>query len=315
MARKKPKRTYIKPRDDQILRALLYTGIMSLSQIDQWFFTGNGSAWPRQRMDQLEKAGLIKRLRGELAQYAPRGERVYVLYKKGAERAAHSQGISLADVRWKAYGRKSKIRHDLRMTTIYMTAIRLAEADSSLKLYEWWPEWWFQAEADLIKFTDPVTEKRDKRRVIPDGYMVLRQHTPEGKTREYAYFLELDMSTHPNPRFGRNKVAAGAAYLRSSAYKRRFGRDYGRWLIIVKSQERMVTLLETIKRYEGDRLFNIALFDDISPETLLYAPIWRNTVSPEPFALMEPVIPEIEEKDTTSVEKGDSFSGHIYPGL
>ena len=46
----------------------------------------------------------------------------------------------------------------------------------------------------------------------------------------FRYLLEIDRSTEDNPRFMREKVIPGKAYLKTKAYKNRFGKQTGRWL-------------------------------------------------------------------------------------
>ena len=55
--------------------------------------------------------------------------------------------------------------------------------------------------------------------------------------------MEMDLATHDNPSFGIEKAAAGAAYIKSEKYKKRFGSNSGRWLVITTGVTRMKNLM------------------------------------------------------------------------
>ena len=89
------------------------------------------------------------------------------------------------------------------------------------------------------------------------------------------YLLEIDRSTEDNPRFLREKILPGKAYLISKAYKQRFGHQHGRWLVVTTSERRLNNMLDQAENAKAKGLFYFTTYDQISPETILQAPIWR----------------------------------------
>ena len=278
-----------KDRDIQVLAAIhSWGGLLSLKQIDTLFFTGRGGSWPRERMQQLEKIDLVKRLRGDAARFVPTGEYVYVLTPQGAELVAAHQSVMVQELGWKAYKRPTMIPHDLRMNDFHLQVVLAVSSDPNLELHEWIPERIFRADPDKVTYTDPITNTQRQRGIMPDAFFAVRQTSSahSGRAREYAYLVEMDMSTEHNPRFARDKVAPGLAYLADGLYEQRFRRQYGRWLVIVKSQERLENMLEHAGRVGGERVFFFTVFDQVTSETVFRAPIWRNGQQKEPFALI-----------------------------
>ena len=49
---------------------------------------------------------------------------------------------------------------------------------------------------------------------------------------EIRYLFEIDRSTEDNPRFMRDKILPGLAYIKTKTYEDRFGHRGGRWLVI-----------------------------------------------------------------------------------
>jgi hypothetical protein len=88
--------------------------------------------------------------------------------------------------------------------------------------------------------------------------------------------LELDRATEDNPRFAREKVRPGVAYLRSAAYKKRFGYQTGRWLVVTTTDRRMQNMNRQAELAVGGdaRVFYFTTADRLAPGTLLTASIW-----------------------------------------
>ena len=83
------------------------------------------------------------------------------------------------------------------------------------------------------------TIKKDKRGIIPDGVFVVvdDERRARGEPHRARFLLELDMATHANSKFARAKIAAGAAYIKSTQYKARFGDSKGRWLVAIRMRK------------------------------------------------------------------------------
>jgi len=95
------------------------------------------------------------------------------------------------------------------------------------------------------------------------------------------------MSTHDNPSFGREKATAGFAYIRSAAYKNRFGYNSGRWLIVTTGNVRMKNLVQqTIQSIgSGSKIFLFTTFDQLTGKNVLAEPIWTQPGSDKPITL------------------------------
>ena len=75
------------------------------------------------------------------------------------------------------------------------------------------PETDFLANPDTVRFEDE-DGKSHKRQVRPDGFfLIARARADRPKPEGFAFLLEMDMATHSNSSFERNKVRAGLAYL------------------------------------------------------------------------------------------------------
>src|SRR4030065_2973308 len=86
---------------------------------------------------------------------------------------------------------------------------------------------------------------RMKRGVCPDAYFEINHDVlrMQGKPHKARFLLEMDMATHDNPSFGRYKVLPAIAYIRSNAYKSRFGNNHGLWLVVTSGGQRRLSNL------------------------------------------------------------------------
>jgi hypothetical protein len=124
-----------------------------------------------------------------------------------------------------------------------------------------------------------------------DAYfeIVDKERQMKGEAHRGRFLLELDWSTHDNPGFGRGKIVPSVAYIKSSAYKSRFGSNNGRWLIVTNGgQTRMRNLMLQTKEYAGQDTgwFFFASIKDVENGHLLTSPIWRQIGREEPRALL-----------------------------
>ena len=89
--------------------------------------------------------------------------------------------------------------------------------------------------------------------------------------------MEYDNSTHPLYRFGKHKALPGLNYIRSEAYKNRFGFNSGRWLVICKSETRLKNL-KAQTEYILDKQASNFLFSvgsELNSQTVLTSPVWH----------------------------------------
>jgi hypothetical protein len=101
--------------------------------------------------------------------------------------------------------------------------------------------------------------------------------------------LEIDRATEDNPRFAREKVKPGIAYLRSDAYEKRFGYKSGRWLVVTTSEKRLMNMKRQAEIAGGKdaKVFYLTTFAHAKATTILTEPIWYRGGEVNPIALFQ----------------------------
>lgn len=272
----KPPSMQFTERDRRILEAIhAYDGLLSFSQIQRLFFTGKSQA--EQRLKLLYQHGYLSRPDEERRRQLL--EMVYWLDKKGAEIVASLSGTPPSEFPWRGEPRWFQIAHDLAVNDFRLDLVEACQHDPSIQLETWIPESEFWAYPDKVTYT--YQDKKMTRNLRPDGYFLL--NTSEHRIR---YLLEIDRSTEDNPRFTREKILPGLAYLKSQAYETRFGHRSGRWLVVTTGPRRLANMLSQAERARTNGLFYFTTFDKITPQTLLHSPIWRRADRPEEVPLL-----------------------------
>ena len=161
-----------------------------------------------------------------------------------------------------------------------------------LEIEQWVPESVFRADTDVVQFsyTDKHGNQRKRSKgVIPDGFFVIkdRQRSEERKPHRALFLLEVDLASHDNTSFGIEKAAAGGAYIHSSFYKKRFGTDAGRWLVITTGSVRLRNLIQQTDRYAQDfrDMFYFSTLEEIIYQSVLMDRIWRQPGNDRAVAL------------------------------
>lgn len=271
-------------RDRRLLEHFyVYDGVLADYQVQALEF--NSLRRAQDRLGKLFHNGFLARTnaRGR----ASYGCMIYWLAEPGAEEVAAQYGQSLRELKYLVTPRWSQVNHDVLVNDFLLTVQAACAQSDELTLYEWINESTFRADPDEVKYIT-LTGKQEKRRVIPDRYLVI-DRTGE-KVFRSRLLVELDHSTHPNPRFANEKVLAGLAYLRSEAYMMRFGSQSGRWLIVTTGEKRLRYLKETTERAAGRDavVFYFTTFDRVSSETVLTGEIWQRGGDDAPVALFPP---------------------------
>ena len=108
-----------------------------------------------------------------------------------------------------------------------------------------------------------------------------------GSPARARFLFELDMCTHDNPSFGREKSLPGAAYIKSAAFKNRFGYNSGRWLVATTGAVRMRHLIRQTEEVLGAnaRLFLFSTFENLKEKNVLTEPVWYQSNQQEPITL------------------------------
>ena len=260
-----PPKMSLTERDRRILEAVYaYDGILSFAQVQRLFFTGKSQAELRLKL--LYQHGYLNRLdRDQRRRYT---EMVYWLDKKGAELVASLDGTPFSEFTWRKEPRWFQVEHDLAVNDFRINMEQACREHPEVQLESWTAESEFWAYPDKIEYT--YQGKKMHRYMRPDGFFVLS--TSEHLIR---YLLEIDRSTEDNPRFLREKVLPGLAYVKSQAYGERFGHRSGRWLVVTTGERRLANMLSQAKNGEAKGSFYFTTFSQVNPETILQAPIWR----------------------------------------
>ncbi len=271
-----PPNMRITARDTRILEAIhAFDGMLGFSQIRRLFFTGESQA--EERMKLLYQHRYVNRPNQNQRRYFP--EMVYWLDRKGAELVASLNSVSLAELGWRKEPRWFQVEHDLAVNDFRLDLIDACQANPEITLETWVPESEFWTYADTVTYS--YNDHKLQRRVRPDGFFMLS--TERNRIR---YLLEIDRSTEDNPRFLREKVLPGLAYLDSPAYEQRFGHHSGRWLVVTTGPRRMANMLSQARRANTKGLFYFTTYDQLNVETILMMPIWRRVDRPDPVPLL-----------------------------
>lgn len=273
---KQPPNMRLTERDKHILEAVYaYDGMLSFSQLHRLFFTGKSQTELRLRL--LYQHGYLNRLdREQRCRYS---EMIYWLDKRGAELVASLNSLSLYELGWRKEPRWFQVEHDLAVNDFRLDLQQACQQSDQVTLGSWVPESEFWAYPDILTYT--ANDRTIKRRMRPDGFFIL--NTDHDRIR---YLLEIDRSTEDNPRFLREKILPGLAYIRSAAYEERFGHRSGRWLVVTTGERRLRNMLSQAKHAKTKGLFYFTTYDQVNPQTMLLSPIWQRADRDEPVPLL-----------------------------
>jgi hypothetical protein len=271
-------------RDRHILEAIhAYDGMLGFSHIQRLFFTGKSQT--EERLKLLYQHGFLQR--PDRLQRMRLPEMIYWLDRPGAEYVASLMGVPFSDLGWRKEPRWSQVEHDLAVSTFRLDLQAACAASPDVQIETWIPEGEFLAYPDVVEYKFGSHTLR--RRMQPDGFFTLlsQQH-------RIRYLLEIDRSTEDNPRFFREKILPGLAYIKSQAYEDRFGHRSGRWLVVTTGERRMRNMLQQAGRTAARGLFYFTTYARVTPATLLFSPIWQRADRDEPVPLIwldEPTAP------------------------
>lgn len=263
-------------RDTHVLEAIhAYDGVLSFSQIQRLFFSGKSQA--ERRLMLLYQHKFVNRPSFYQRRLLP--EMIYWLDRRGAELVASLTGASLHESGWRKEPRWFQVEHDLAVNDFRLDLQEACAKDKSVSLESWIPESEFWAYPD--KVTYKYNDQEMKRNIRPDGFFILTT-----TVHRLRYLLEIDRSTEDNPRFLREKILPGLAYIRSKAYEDRFGHRSGRWLVVTTGPKRLSNMLRQAHRADAKGLFYFTTFTDVTPQTILLSPIWQRADRAEPVPLL-----------------------------
>jgi len=195
---------------------------------------------------------------------------------------------------WMREPRWIQLQHDLAVVDFRLLLEKSLQECEALKLSDWLNEGAFRSQMDVVEYKvegQGGVIKKMRKGVLPDAYFVLddERRRLNGQPYRARFLLELDMATHDNPSFGSEKFLPGAAYISSPEYKKRFGNNSGRWLILTTAgQRRMENLMHQCEEKVGGRaaLFYFTTFELLERSNLLISDIWYQVGSARPMPLI-----------------------------
>jgi len=107
-----------------------------------------------------------------------------------------------------------------------------------------------------------------------------------GRGEKFSFLPEIDMGSEDNPRFAREKVSPGIAYIGSEQFAKRFGLRHGRYLVVSTGRRRIRNMKAQAERSGGKGLFYFSTFDKVTPESVLTEPIWMLAGHQEPRSII-----------------------------
>jgi len=263
-------------RDWRILEAIhSYDGLLSFSQIQRLFFTSKSQC--ERRMMLLYQHKYVNR--PSFDERRRISEMIYWLDKRGAEIIASLEGIAIQDFAWRKEPRWFQVEHDLAVNNFRMDLMEACRAALDITLETWVPESEFWAYPDRVTYT--YFDREMKRNIRPDGFFIL--NTGDHRIR---YLLEIDRSTEDNPRFLREKVLPGLAYIRDKAYEARFGHRSGRWLVVTTGERRLRNMLQQARKGDAKGLFYFTTYARLNVNSILQSLIWQRADRPDPVPLL-----------------------------
>jgi hypothetical protein len=152
----------------------------------------------------------------------------------------------------------------------------------------------FQSDIDKVEFSYQNKDGRvvrERRGVCPDSFFKILDEGRKvrGHPLRLPILLEMDMGTHPvSSRFGRQKAAPYAAYIKSPSYNARFGVNTGVWLVVTTGMRRMANLIKQTKETVGAdaRYFSFSVFEQLKNVNVVTAPVWWKVDQSEPRSLL-----------------------------
>ncbi len=290
------------PRDGQILQTIQEMGgVMAKRQLKALYWQKNSQRAMEKRLAKLKAYSYLDWPNLEQRRVNPNPEPVIWLDWRGVCNLASISGIKVElpkkmnetgkrtlqkslkenGFTWLREPRWSQLYHDLTVIDIRLTFQHYCDQADLIILEEWINESEFRSQMDVIEIRYKTRSGKTgikKKGICPDGMMVVVDEKRRRLNQPFRahFLLEVDMATHANLNFGWEKSVAGSAYIKSKAYRERFGNNSGRWLVITTGETRMKNLMkQTRKMIDKDAdLFLFSTFQEFFSGNPLQENIW-----------------------------------------
>jgi hypothetical protein len=313
---KNPTGMRFQPRDGAILQALQdYDGMLSRRHIHYLFWPGKTERSMQRRLAKLYHAGYVDWPSRKDYQTKPVPEPVIWIGWRGALYLAGIQGIAVpppkkeneyhlrklekalwkAGVRWVRTPRWSLLVHDLAVVDFRLAVLASLNQMESFSMRRWVNESYFRANLEVVEYNISLRNgirRKMKKGVVPDGYFEILDEDlqQQGKSHLGRFLLEMDMSTHDNPSFGREKAAAGVAYVMQTLRGSHQKMDNLWWLIVTKGGKRRIKNLMRQTRKQAGEMANIFYFTNLynlKNTNIFLDPIWSHISEDRKVSLFE----------------------------
>ena len=302
------------PRDQQILLDIYeHDGAMAKRHLKEKYWPDKTERAMEQRLAKLENADYIARPNWEQRRCKPIPEPVRWLKWRGALAVASYYGIKVnppkSDNEYQLRSFQTKLRdaglrgvreprwiqlaHDLSVIDFKVAMEKSLKSFSNLHMQQWVPEGYFRSSlANRIKSPEGMMKPNNKKEILPDGYIEIidTESMKRGDPHTARFLLEIDMATHDNISFGKEKILPGINYIQSPNYFNLTGSNKGHWLIATKGHEkRLANLMKQVEKHAWDdsELFFLTTFEQIGDSNLLTEPIWMQAGIDKPLALLD----------------------------
>lgn len=300
-------------RDGEILQAIYdFDGVITRRHLKQLFWPSSSQKAMQARLSKLYHNGYLDWPDAQQRRVRPIPEPLVWLGWRGILALAGSRGVPVNypakenenqlrllqsqlrkhGIRWVREPNWNQPLHEIAVADFRLSLARSLEKSAHLELEKWIPESIFRADTDVVQFnyTDKYSNHRKRSKgVIPDGFFVIKDHhrSKKGKPHRALFLLEVDMASHDNTSFGIEKAAAGGAYIHSPLYKKRFGTNAGRWLVVTTGKVRLQNLIHQTHQYAQDfkDMFYFTTQEKIQSHNLLTEHIWRQPGNDRDVAL------------------------------
>jgi len=302
-------------RDGEILKVIYNNdGVMAKRHLKRIFWQDKSWRAMEVRLSKLYSANYISWSNVKQRKIYPIPEPICWLGWKGALFIAGKCGVEVSPpttmnenqmrvlqkklrmhgIHWVREPRWSLLAHDISITNFRFAVQAGISQYPFLTLENWITESVFRSNPDKVSYEIKGRNGYSqwlKKGICPDAYfeVVDERRRMRGEPCKVRFLLELDMSTHDNPSFAMEKAVPGVAYIRSSAYKERFGNNTGRWLIVTNGNERRLrNLMDHTHKLIGPdiKLFFFTSLRSLVSNNALVSPIWCQTDINESTSLL-----------------------------
>jgi hypothetical protein len=279
-----PPRMQLTARDVRILNAVCDMRFLTRDQVQELLFSPSTASYCKRRLALLYHNAYLDRIYVPSLNTFGTTKAIYTLASKGASIVARDRKVEVRELGWRSRHNDRELYFLKHALSINDFRIRLTSAARERGLSLAWTDERALRRREMKDYVDDPVRHGRRLAVVPDGYFTL-----DDGERTSAFALEIDRATVEEKPF-KQKVRGYGEWKVSGTYERRYGTKSLRVLWVVADVTRDSTRLERIKRWaeaEGGRsLFWFAMLDDLTPETILTAPVWQKAGSEEQHPLL-----------------------------